>query len=64
VKSPAIIMAVDDNPINLKRAAELLECEGHSVFASRRMGLFAQRRLNGVEKLPGFVWFLEISCRL
>jgi len=38
VKSPAIIMVVDDNPINLKRAAEFLECEGHSVLRAGGWG--------------------------
>src|SRR5260221_14611753 len=32
MKSSATILVVDDNPINLKLAADVLECEGHSVL--------------------------------
>jgi CheY-like chemotaxis protein len=32
MNSPATILVVDDNPTNLKLAAEVLECEGHSVL--------------------------------
>ena len=29
---PACILVVDDNPTNLKLAADVLECEGHTVL--------------------------------
>jgi CheY-like chemotaxis protein len=35
MNSPATILVVDDNPINLKLAAEVLECEGHSVLRAK-----------------------------
>lgn len=35
MSAPAIILIVDDNPTNLKLAADLLECEGHSVLRAQ-----------------------------
>ena len=35
MKSPATILIVDDNPTNLKLAADVLECEGHSVLRAQ-----------------------------
>ncbi|MBI3853095.1 MAG: response regulator [Verrucomicrobia bacterium] len=32
MSAPATILIVDDNPTNLKLAADVLECEGHSVL--------------------------------
>lgn len=33
--APATILIVDDNPTNLKLAADVLECEGHSIARAR-----------------------------
>jgi CheY-like chemotaxis protein len=35
VSAPATILIVDDNPTNLKLAADVLECEGHSVLRAQ-----------------------------
>ncbi|HSW16184.1 MAG TPA: response regulator [Ramlibacter sp.] len=35
MSAPATILIVDDNPTNLKLAADLLECEGYSVVRAR-----------------------------
>ena len=32
---PATILIVDDNPTNLKLAADVLECEGHAITRAR-----------------------------
>jgi CheY-like chemotaxis protein len=32
---PATILLVDDNPTNLKLAADVLECEGHAIARAR-----------------------------
>ena len=32
MKSPATILVVDDNPTNLKLAADVLECEGYAIL--------------------------------
>lgn len=33
--APATILIVDDNPTNLKLAADVLECEGHTIARAR-----------------------------
>ena len=47
---PAIILIVDDNPTNLKLAADVLECEGYAVLRARDAGeaqaLLARARPN------------------
>jgi CheY-like chemotaxis protein len=35
MSAPATILIVDDNPTNLKLAADVLECEGHSVLRAQ-----------------------------
>src|SRR5947208_736968 len=35
MKTPATILIVDDNPTNLKLAADVLECEGHAILRAR-----------------------------
>lgn len=35
MNSPATILIVDDNPTNLKLAADVLECQGHSVLRAQ-----------------------------
>ena len=35
MSGPAVILIVDDNPTNLKLAAEVLECEGHAIIRAR-----------------------------
>lgn len=35
MSAPAIILIVDDNPTNLKLAAEVLECEGYAVLRAQ-----------------------------
>lgn len=35
MSTPATILIVDDNPINLKLAADVLECEGHLILRAR-----------------------------
>lgn len=35
MSAAVIILIVDDNPTNLKLAAEVLECEGHSVLRAQ-----------------------------
>lgn len=35
MNTPATILIVDDNPTNLKLAADVLECEGHSVLRAQ-----------------------------
>jgi CheY-like chemotaxis protein len=35
MNAPATILIVDDNPTNLKLAADVLECEGHTVARAR-----------------------------
>ena len=38
MKSPATILVVDDNPINLKLAGDVLACEGYVVLRARDAG--------------------------
>jgi two-component system, cell cycle response regulator DivK len=35
MNAPAKILIVDDNPTNLKLAADVLECEGHTIARAR-----------------------------
>ena len=35
MNAPATILIVDDNPTNLKLAADVLECEGHTIARAR-----------------------------
>ena len=35
MKTPATILVVDDNPINLKLAADVLECDGYAILRAR-----------------------------
>ena len=35
VSGPAAILIVDDNPTNLKLAADVLKCEGHTITRAR-----------------------------
>lgn len=35
MSAPATIMIVDDNPTNLKLAADVLECDGHSILRAQ-----------------------------
>ena len=35
MNEPATILIVDDNPTNLKLAADVLECEGHTIARAR-----------------------------
>lgn len=35
MSASATIMVVDDNPTNLKLAADVLECEGHSILRAQ-----------------------------
>jgi CheY-like chemotaxis protein len=35
MNAPATILIVDDNPTNLKLAADVLECEGHAIARAR-----------------------------
>lgn len=35
MNTPATILIVDDNPTNLKLAADVLECEGHTIARAR-----------------------------
>jgi CheY-like chemotaxis protein len=38
MRSPATILVVDDNPTNLKLAADVLECAGHRVLRAHDAG--------------------------
>lgn len=35
MSAPATILIVDDNPTNLKLAADVLECEGHAILRAQ-----------------------------
>jgi CheY-like chemotaxis protein len=35
MSAPATILIVDDNPTNLKLAADVLQCEGHTIARAR-----------------------------
>ncbi len=35
MNASATVLVVDDNPINLKLAADVLDCEGYAVFRAR-----------------------------